>query len=316
MSDEGSGVLTVTGLLTADLRLVLGPGFIAPTVLHPPEPEREAVEGTPTVELHLLDEHQGVLIRRPLTVMPVCVFRQGETAWLVAGQIPWVRAARIARYVHDEQVLAELTVPARGPRIDVTWRPGARAEGVQAVTWRSSPSEEGPSHHVVLYSWNNGRDWQPVSLPSTEQSTTVDFDEMPGGDECLIRILASSGIATTVWTSGRFAVARKGVRTLIIAPSDGEVVPATAAVFSGQAYDLEKRTFLTEGLAWSTDRAGRIAEGPVVLVSLPPGQQVLTLTDEGSGASMAVTIDADPTKQPLNMADCEEVRPSEPQFPA
>jgi hypothetical protein len=164
------------------------------------------------------------------------------------------------------------------------------------VRWESFGDPE--SHdYLPLYSWNNGEDWIPLSLILQQNFCTVDFDELPGGQACLIRVLASSGVATAVDTSSRFAVTRKGVRSLIITPADGEVVPSAAALLVGQAYDFDERTFRNEQLVWSSSLAGSLGQGQTLLVSLPPGSQVVTLTDEGSGASVAITIDAVPAQE-------------------
>jgi hypothetical protein len=302
MAAEPVEILTVTAVVTSvdrrNFELIRRPAFVTPAVRppteHPGEPEGSV--DAPTVEIVLRDGREEELGRQALEVAPICIFDQrGEMLWLAAGQILWAGGTQTVQYLVDNQVRGEDIVfpQVPGPELALTWQPGATVDGTHTVTWTSIDAGGSIPQHVVQYTWNGGDDWLPVSLPSREQAATVDFDGLPGGDDCVIRVLASSDIATTIDVSPRFAVARKGVRPLIVSPADGETVSASASILAGQAYHMEESKFMTEGLIWSSDRAGRLGEGAVLLVSLPPGRQIITLTQQTTGASTAVTIDAD-----------------------
>ncbi|MER5201265.1 hypothetical protein ACWD3J_48100 [Streptomyces sp. NPDC002755] len=125
----------------------------------------------------------------------------------------------------------------------------------------------------------DGIGWRPVTLPTTTPSATVDFDSLPGGEACQLRVIASSGLRTSTVTSEPFRVRIKGVRPFITVVSPaGPVVAGQPVELHGHGTDLESGESVRGGaLHWHSTADGFLGHGPVITVQLSANEHRLML---------------------------------------
>ncbi len=125
----------------------------------------------------------------------------------------------------------------------------------------------------------------------TQTQLAVSADELAGGTEARIRVLASDGINTSDDVSDAvFTVTAKYPSVWIVSPvNNTAIAPGSLLWLKGSGYDLEDGTLGEEALAWSSDREGPLGAGTVLLVTLSPGQHLITLeaTDSNGGTATA-----------------------------
>jgi len=188
------------------------------------------------------------------------------------------------------QQLAVRPVSAHVPTVTVLFPNGGEtwaATGTYTITWTASDADGDPLAYSVLYS-PNGSDWLPVAAGITQTQVAVNAAELAGGNAARVRVLASDGVHTTADESDApFTVARKALQAFILSPEkDIIIAPGTPLWLQGYAYDLEDGTLLDTALRWSSSRDGNLGTGSQVLVSLSPGEHVITLTATDSDGNV------------------------------
>ena len=191
--------------------------------------------------------------------------------------------------------LAVRTVSAHAPVAAVASPNGGEtwsATGIYTVTWTASDADHDPLTYSVLYS-PDGSNWVPVGIAITETQLAVNSAELTGGNEARVRVLVSDGVNTSADESDApFTVGRKGPQVFILSPeSDVTIWPGAPLWLQGYAYDLEDGTLGEEALNWSSNRDGDLGTGTEVLVTLSPGQHIITLSaTDGDGNTAITTI--------------------------
>lgn len=285
--------LTVTGVLRADGRLFLHPGFVTED---PATPMADAPDSPLTAEL--VDDEGEVLVRTSVPVGPFVAEPaagraaepsvRGMADLAVVGVIPYPEATRRIRFLLRDVPVHVLEVSERGPQVEVAWELPPQPEGVQRLRWSASAAEKREVSFVVAYSNDGGATWQPLSLPSPETELDVDFGRLPGGRGRL-RILATDGTRTTSFDSPGLRLPRRPCIPTIFEPADGaELAGDGPILLHGEGYYLEERSAELEELAWSSSRDGPLGAGPMLHAQLRPGTHRITL-EAGSGKRRADT---------------------------
>lgn len=187
------------------------------------------------------------------------------------------------------KVLGRVTVSAHVPTITVTSpRAGQSWSGLQTLTWTASDADNNQLTFRAFYSADNGQSWQPLSGDLTVTRYTVDTNQLPGGNNARIRILASDGINTGVAEVGSLNVPRKAPKVTIVAPNSGVNVRSKAPLLlSGESYDLEDGRIDEASFHWRSNRDGELGIGSQVVVSLSEGKHLITLTATDSDGNTA-----------------------------
>lgn len=189
-----------------------------------------------------------------------------------------------------------LTASAHAPAITLTAPTGSdRWGGSQTVTWQASDADGDPLTYAVLYSPDQGAAWLTLASNVTQTQYTVNSQELAGGNNALIRVLASDGFNSSIADSPPFQVARKGPQPFILAPVTTTVVaPGQLLLLSGEGYDREDDLLADEHFQWRSDRAGALGQGRSIGVALnTPGTHQITLTvtdSDGNSGTATLTI--------------------------
>jgi hypothetical protein len=134
---------------------------------------------------------------------------------------------------------------------------------------------------TIQYSPDNGATWYTLLTQYPWLAATVETDLLPGGDQALIRVLASDGFNTTLVTSTPFALAKHAPTPVIGGVTEGERIPYTQTVtLLGLGLDAEDGGVPADKLSWTisgpTTATG--AGTQLDLTHLAPGSYTATLT--------------------------------------
>ena len=285
---EATQYLTVTGVLHPDNRLDLEPGFLTT------EPAHAVEEPDSALVAELADASGKALLRFRLSYGLPCTDGAATADRLVMAKVPFPRATRLIRFVLDGVVIHELEVAREAPTVRLAWEPGEGTEGVRPVRWQGGHPEGRELRYLLSYSADDGKTWQPLSLPVGETEHDVDFDRLAGGDRCRLRVLATDGVNTTEAVSEPFKRPVQPCYAMILEPDNGTAYGREDPVrLQGQGYYLEEREPELDRLDWVSSADGPLGEGAIVEVSgLSPGAHTITLTAgrEGRTGTAIVTI--------------------------
>lgn len=186
---------------------------------------------------------------------------------------------------------ATLIASAHAPTVTVTSpTSGAILTGTHPITWQASDADGDALTYAILYSPDHKASWLTLATSLTQTQYLVNSQELAGGDNAYLRLIASDGFNTTTADSPVFAVTRKAPQPLIFAPEpDTEFPIGYQLMLTGDGYDLEDGALLDEHFQWSSDRDGALGSGRSVLVdTLSKGVHVLFLTVKDSEGALGV----------------------------
>jgi hypothetical protein len=108
------------------------------------------------------------------------------------------RAAHLALLDHGQEV-ASLSASSSNPTVTITSPgPGDTWSGAHTLTWSATdPGGNGLSYDV-LYSADGGKGWFPLSIEQTETRFDFSTAEIAPGNQTYFRVVASSGLNTTI----------------------------------------------------------------------------------------------------------------------
>lgn len=169
---------------------------------------------------------------------------------------------------------------------------GAKHQGTIAVKWDAAGARGSSARYTLRYSNDGERTWFVVASDLMKTEYTVDLDELPGGDKCVLQVAAVSQQRISIATSESFQVSKKPGSIEILSPKNGDVVDASASVtFFGFSQSLEGSGD-ADGLNWSSSIDGHLGSGAQVIPStLTPGRHRITLSgDDGTGGEISKSI--------------------------
>ena len=198
-----------------------------------------------------------------------------------------------------------MTTPSSSARSSLTWRPSEEVHGRHRITWEARAARPAALQFFLRFSHTGGRTWQRVGWRTEEREAPVDFDQLPGGERCLLAIVATDGIDTTTVESPPFAVSLKPCLASIVAPVDGAVVaPGGPVHLIGQGFWMEESRIERERLRWASSLDGDLGRGASVRVDrLSEGRHRITLAaGEGNRVgteSITVTVSDGGSSRPV-----------------
>jgi len=261
-------VLTFSAVLLETGELQLEPGFV--------------IEGEPSSEGELMVEALGrgrALASTPVPLETPCGYPPARPAEhpprTAVGLVEFPERANGLRIIHEGKTLLERSAPAPAGDPEVNWPDALEGEAV-SLNWRS-PAEDALAS--LGYSNDGGATWQPLSLPTREETVIFDARALPGGDRCLLELVVTDGFQTTRVRSKEYEVKPKGWVLWILAPTEGASLPADQPVLlAAQGYHLEEGRPSFEGIAWTSSLDGGLGEGAQVMAVLSPGDHTITAT--------------------------------------
>jgi hypothetical protein len=272
--------LTITGVWTSDDRLTLEPGYITTSHEGASHGVLEPIYRLLVIEL--LDPQGELVARQPVATAPLCdPFTEGRTDLFVSDKIRFPEETRTIRFIRGDTdtVIHEIIRSNGDPLLRLEWEPPTgTVDGRHVFSWTAGHPDDRPLQFATFYSHDQRESWLPLTLPSEATEVELDFDQLPGGEDCRVRVLATDGVNTVEEQSRPFRVAPKAYRAMILAPEDGAVVPAEQDLWLyGQGYHLEEQQPELEELAWTSSIDGELGRGYVIEVRLSRGRHDIAL---------------------------------------
>jgi hypothetical protein len=254
--------------------------------------------------LRLLDANGVVLDERDLTLYEIGEGDGSGNSGLsfnLAFPAPAGDVHRLELLTGDT-VLASLEPGPADPQLTLLAPAGGEISGGDlVVSWQASdPDPNDQLRYSVLFSPDNGLTWQAlvsnISGPIGETTITQPVENLTGsgGQNALLRILASDGYHTTQVTSLPFEVQNQAPQPYIVSPSEGQSFAADEPVrLSGGAMDAETGSLAGDSLAWSLDGSSIGSGGELLLLGLAPGSYPVGLSAQdpaGLNATAGATV--------------------------
>ncbi len=192
-----------------------------------------------------------------------------------------------------DHVLKEVQRTSNSPAVTIQHPNGGEIlDRKLDVKWNAEDRDGDELFYSVLYSHDGGETWDVLTVELDETSYMVDLSELPGGDRCLVRVVATDGFNTGYDESdGFFSVGDKAPSAYIASPKEGDVYQAgDEMLFEGIGYDLEAGVLESTGLIvqWSSSLDGTLGVGEELLIDgLSQGDHEITLTVRDSTGKTA-----------------------------
>jgi hypothetical protein len=286
--------LRLIGRLTVDNELRLRLGYLTTR-------PADLVEDRQSELVALLIDSEGrTLLRFGVPLASYCDMVSFDPERLIHFSLPLPSGTASIIFLRDEFPIHEIQVNASEPNVSLQWDPGDQVRGTHDVTWQATHPGDGDLEFFLRYSADGGTTWQRASRRTREQYLTVDFDVLPGGEQCRLAVVATDGVNTAIDASRPFSVPIKPCRAFVLSPTDGETFASgDIIVLEGQGYYLEEAKPEFDSLRWRSDPSAIEARGPHAEVSAPqPGAYVLILEagDADRTGTTSVSISVQPVE--------------------
>jgi hypothetical protein len=267
---------------------------VRPSFHRPGRLQRHAGQAAP-VRIDLLAEDGTLLVSHRCRLVDPTQDPDGPVLDL-QEDVPWYGETASIAIVRDRHVVNTIDVERDAPSVRVDDpKVGNRTATLE---WRGEHPERELAY-VVDYSNDGGATWRTIAPSRTSTSLTVDLRRLPGGERCLFRVLATSGIRTATATTSPFKVPRKRRKARIVSPSDGDRVKAgEPLVLVGGGFSPDYGLSAPEEVVWTSDVDGAIGRGLVATApALSPGPHTIRVAvpdGEGRSSSAKVRLTAGP----------------------
>lgn len=193
-------VLGVSGLIFRNNSVVFDPCYRIPQA----SPDLEAGE-TGNYSIVLLDNAGTALSRTGFNA--TFMMEMGDTMEMsetdvvpFAFRVLWMtNTSRIEIRDATDHTLATRIVSANPPSVTITSPNGGEIltpPQNYTITWNASDTDGDPLTYTLLYSNDNGTSWLPLAIDYRETSYVWNVTGLPGGNNYLVKVIASDGVNT------------------------------------------------------------------------------------------------------------------------
>ncbi|MCW4013168.1 MAG: hypothetical protein NWF07_09285 [Candidatus Bathyarchaeota archaeon] len=166
--------------------------------------------------------------------------------------------------------------------------------GGATVSWSISDPDSDQCTSTIVFS-NDGANWITLDIGVTGTSYSFDYEGLPGGDTCYIKVIGHDGVRTSETTYGTFSVPTNQPNAFITSYTDGETT-GQEVTLTGAGYDLDDGMLTT--LNWVSSLDGVLGTGESVQTNLTLGTHTITLTvsdDDGNTATAQISLTVEQT---------------------
>src|SRR6266702_3068829 len=187
--------------------------------------------------------------RQPVVSGPVAIeFRSRDAA--VASfitRLPYHPETQFVQLARGRQLLGAMQVPTDRPFFTLL-RPGpddfVDGCGVLHIEWRGHDCQH-PMTFFVRYA-HDGLDWVRPGVNLKGSDYYLDLREMPGGERCVVQVLATNGYRTSYVETRRFEVTTQPPE-ILLGENGGPVLFA-------QGFSREHGPIVADGIVWLADQ--------------------------------------------------------------
>ncbi len=273
----GDDVLLVQGLVNENLDIILEPTWVMSGL---PDPISEMGDYT----LQIISSFGDVLYETqfgekftvPNSVLPFYI------------QVPWMPGIDRLRILDGEVVKTEQLRTPNPPQFDGTPTALVGDESIAVlINWTASDPDGDALTYSLHYQCDNTTFWFPLASDILENNYSFYTSGLPGGESCMVRVMASDGFNTAETITSYFSVLPKIAEVYIFVeenPYDAE----SAVLLKGLASDPEDGILSGESLTWFSDIDGELGIGSAISVILSPGTHSLTLRAQDAAGNFSM----------------------------
>ncbi|MEU0645989.1 hypothetical protein [Streptomyces umbrinus] len=211
--------------------------------------------------------------------------------------LPWDQAARSLVFKRGRDEVHAIELEETAPHITLH-EPVFNSPNPSAVRleWSAEAAPGTQLRHALRYSNDSGRSWRAVAVDLPMQRYEVDLASLPGGEQCLLQVITSSGIRTDAAQVGPFTVPVKPSHAQILSPADGTSVgEGERLMLRGLGFSPDFGTTTDAQMRWSSDRDGLLGDGHETAADrLSAGRHRIELTlPDGLGSESSATVRVD-----------------------
>jgi hypothetical protein len=236
-----------------------------------------------TYSVELLAADDTVLLTQPFQPIPDSGDLPKPQPESFSVALPFAPGTTQIRLVKDKKELARInSAGSNAAKVRVASpKGGEEISDTLKISWEIEGSKGASAPpFLVQYSNDGGATWQVLAMNHQATSLAVPTENLPGGKNCLVRVLATDPFTSSFSVSEPFRVATHAPFARISSPQakqtfqTGEQIPVR-----GFAYDVEDGSLSGKSMQWSIKGFGEIGAGTEALVpDLPPGTYSLILT--------------------------------------
>ena len=213
--------------------------------------------------------------------------------------IPWIEQAAAIRFLRNREVLHVHEIEETAPKVEIRSPKIQCNDKAMTLEWIGHHVENELTY-MIRYSNDGGATWQVVAANLRDAACQVRLRLMSGGDRCLLQVVASSGIRTSVAQTEPFASPLKLRTAFILSPERKTEVPVGGqVVLRGGAFSPDFGLGDMEDVVWNSNLDGLLGRGfELVADNLSSGFHTITLTvPDGVGgvatASVSLRVSGD-----------------------
>jgi hypothetical protein len=272
-----------------DGRVEVRPSFHLPS--RPRPPDRNPVAD---VACELLDAGGAVLHFQHCRLRGAHVDRDGPHVDFREA-LPWFDEIAAIRFLRNREVLHVHPVEESAPAVELPAADLRYAEKPVTLSWAGRHPERDLTY-MVRYSCDDGQTWRVVAANLARTECRLHQRMLPGGERCLVQVVASSGIRTSVTQSKPFAAPLTPRLATILS---ADAATAGRVVLRGGAFSPDFGLGSPDDVTWTSNVDGLLGHGLVLVADrlVTEGLHAITLTaPDGTGglatATTPVTVTA------------------------
>ncbi len=202
---------------------------------------------------------------------------------------------------YRDTVVAERRRSPNGPVVKLRSPKGGEPIGATLhVQWEAHDLDADPLVYTVLFSHDNGKSWITLVSELDRTSFAIPSASLPGGKECLLKVMASDGFNASSDVSGQaFSVPDSKPMVFVTSPSDGSIYNLHEEVLlKAVGFDKEDQSLDDASFLWTSDMQGELGRGKEwKLSTLRLGRHKISVQLQDSSGQMAaetVTVEIIP----------------------
>lgn len=155
------------------------------------------------------------------------------------------------------------------------------------ISWTSTDTDSTQLTTDLLYSNTGGDLWETLALSVSGTQYSIPIEYLPGGEECMVKLVVTDGFNTVNVISNSFGVQKHTPDCYILEPESAGTYSETI-ILDGYGFDYDDGLIETD-VDWSSDIDGYLGNGSLLRISnLSPGTHTVSMAVTDSDNNQAI----------------------------